>query len=79
EFPAEAVRGSGRPGGEAIPASRLAALWRGAGGRAEALSDPWDAWDACRSRALDGGGVALAAGSHYLLRSLWTGKHAQSY
>lgn len=78
EFPAAAVHGSGRPGGEAMRAEHLAELWRAAGGRAEALSDPWEAWESCKSRAGGEGGVALAAGSHYLLRCLWTGKHAES-
>lgn len=78
EFPAAAVQGSGRPGGEAIQAERLAELWRAAGGRAESLSDPWQAWEACKSRAASGGGVALAAGSHYLLRCLWIGKYAEN-
>jgi dihydrofolate synthase / folylpolyglutamate synthase len=78
EFPAAAVHGSGRPGGEAMAAERLAELWRAAGGRAEALSDPWEAWESCKSRAEGEGGVALAAGSHYLLRCLWTGKYAEN-
>ncbi len=33
EFPVDAVRGSGRPVGEAMPAGELAELWRQAGGR----------------------------------------------
>ena len=72
EFPVGAVRGSGRPVGEAIPAHELAELWREAGGEAEAVADPLAAWQRARALALERGGVALAAGSHYLLRTLWT-------
>jgi hypothetical protein len=78
EFPAEAVRGSGRPVGEALPAGELAALWREAGGQAEQLGDPLEAWRHARELAKQRGGVALAAGSHYLLRCLWTEEHAES-
>jgi dihydrofolate synthase/folylpolyglutamate synthase len=78
EFPAEAVRGSGRPVGEALPAAELAALWRDAGGDAEEIADPLAAWRRARELAAERGGVALAAGSHYLLRCLWTEEHAES-
>ncbi len=72
EFPADAVRGSGRPLGEALPAAALAELWREAGGEADADADPRSAWGRARELARERGGVALAAGSHYLLRSIWT-------
>jgi dihydrofolate synthase/folylpolyglutamate synthase len=78
EFPADAVRGSGRPVGEAIPAAELAELWRAAGGEAEAVADPLAAWARARELALERGGVALAAGSHYLLRTLWIETQDQS-
>jgi folylpolyglutamate synthase/dihydropteroate synthase len=72
EFPADAIRGSGRPLGEALPSGSLAELWRGAGGRGEADPDPRSAWRRARGLARERGGVALAVGSHYLLKSLWT-------
>jgi dihydrofolate synthase/folylpolyglutamate synthase len=78
EFPDDAVRGSGRPFGEAIPAADLAELWRGAGGEAEAVADPVAAWARAQELASDHGGVALAAGSHYLLRTLWIERQDQS-
>jgi dihydrofolate synthase/folylpolyglutamate synthase len=78
EFPDDAVRGSGRPVGEAIPAADLAELWSAAGGEAEAVADPLAAWARARELALERGGVALAAGSHYLLRTLWTERQDQS-
>jgi dihydrofolate synthase/folylpolyglutamate synthase len=78
EFPADVIRGSGRPGGEAIPAARLGQLWQEGGGAAEVVEDPREAWARARERAREGGGIALAVGSHYLLRSIWTGKHAES-
>jgi dihydrofolate synthase / folylpolyglutamate synthase len=79
EFPIDAVRGSGRPAGEATPVGVLADLWRAAGGEAEAIADPLTAWSRARELAAALGGSALAAGSHYLLRSLWTRKHAESF
>ncbi|MGZ5419662.1 MAG: bifunctional folylpolyglutamate synthase/dihydrofolate synthase [Solirubrobacterales bacterium] len=78
EFPPEAVRGSGRPVGEAMPAADLAGLWRAAGGDAETVPGPLAAWERARELAAGRGGVALAAGSHYLLRCLWTEEHAES-
>jgi dihydrofolate synthase/folylpolyglutamate synthase len=78
EFPDDAVRGSGRPVGEAIPAASLAQLWRQAGGQAEVVADPLVAWAQARELAAERGGVALAAGSHYLLRTLWTERQDQS-
>lgn len=78
EFPAAAVQGSGRPGGEATPAASLAELWARAGGEADQISDPLQAWARARELAAERGGVALAAGSHYLLRTLWIERHAES-
>ena len=78
EFPEEAVRGSGRPLGRSAPAAELAAHWRAAGGEAEAVAAPLEAWRRARELAAERDGVALAAGSHYLLRCLWTEERAES-
>jgi dihydrofolate synthase / folylpolyglutamate synthase len=78
EIPPDAIEGSGRPGGRARPALELAALCEKAGVGAEAVPDPVQAWQRARELAKERGGVALAAGSHYLLSCLWTERPAQS-
>jgi dihydrofolate synthase / folylpolyglutamate synthase len=78
EIPPERIEGSGRPGGRSRPALEVAALCRKAGVEAEAIDDPLRAWDRTRELAREGDGVALAAGSHYLLASIWTERPAQS-
>jgi dihydrofolate synthase/folylpolyglutamate synthase len=78
EIPPEAIEGSGRPGGRARPALELAALCEKAGVGAEAVPDPLQAWARARDLARERGGVALAAGSHYLLGCIWTERPAQS-
>lgn len=78
EIPPEQIEGSGRPGGRARPALEIAALCRKAGREAEAISNPLEAWDRARDLARKRDGVALAAGSHYLLSSIWTERPAQS-
>jgi dihydrofolate synthase/folylpolyglutamate synthase len=78
EVPSEAIEGSGRPGGRSKPALELAALCEKAGRKAEAIADPLQAWARARELAAERGGVALAAGSHYLLACLWTERPAQS-
>jgi dihydrofolate synthase/folylpolyglutamate synthase len=78
EIPAESIEGSGRPGGRARPALELAALCEKAAVAAEAIGDPIDAWERARELAGERGGVALAAGSHYLLSCIWTERPAQS-
>jgi dihydrofolate synthase/folylpolyglutamate synthase len=78
EIPADAIEGSGRPGGRARPALELAALCEKAGVGAEAVPDPIRAWERARELAKGRGGVALAAGSHYLLSCIWTERPAQS-
>ena len=78
EIPPEAIEGSGRPGGRARPALELAALCEKAGVEAEAIADPLQAWERARELAKARGGVALAAGSHYLLSCIWTERPAQS-
>jgi dihydrofolate synthase / folylpolyglutamate synthase len=78
EIPPERIEGSGRPGGRAWPALEIAALCEKAGREAEAIRDPVQAWDRARELARERDGVALAAGSHYLLASIWTERPAQS-
>jgi dihydrofolate synthase/folylpolyglutamate synthase len=78
EIPEEAIRGSGRPGGGSHRAEELAKLCRAAGGEAEAVSDPRAAWARACELARGRDGVALAAGSHYLLSCIWTDTHAAS-
>jgi dihydrofolate synthase/folylpolyglutamate synthase len=78
EIPPERIEGSGRPGGRSRPALEMAALCRKAGIEAEAVAAPLEAWERARELARERKGVALAAGSHYLLSSIWTEKPAQS-
>ena len=78
EIPPERIEGSGRPGGRARPALELAALCEKAGVEGEAIVDPVEAWTRARELARERNGIALAAGSHYLLSSIWTERPAQS-
>jgi len=78
EIPPERIEGSGRPGGRSRPALEIAALCEKAGVAAEAIPDPLAAWERARELAKEREGVALAAGSHYLLASIWTERPAQS-
>lgn len=65
----------GRPGAVAADPALLAVLATELGLPATVISDPDRAVAACLRRALDDGGVALCAGSHYLLRHAWTARH----
>jgi dihydrofolate synthase/folylpolyglutamate synthase len=78
EIPPERIEGSGRPGGRSRPALEVAALCERAGIEAEAVPDSLTAWDRARELARDLDGIALAAGSHYLLSAIWTERRAQS-
>lgn len=78
EIPPEAIEGSGRPSGRSHPASELASLCQQAGVQAEAVTDSIDAWRRARDLARERHWIALAAGSHYLLSSIWTERHAAS-
>ena len=78
EVPPEAIEGSGRPGGKSLPAEELAGLCREAGAEAEAIPDVTQAWERARELARERDAVALAAGSHYLLASIWTGRPDRS-
>ena len=78
EIPSEQIEGSGRPGGRGRPALELAALCEKSGVSAEAVPEPVEAWARARELAKARDGVALAAGSHYLLSCIWTERPAQS-
>ena len=78
QIPEEAIRGSGRPVGESQPAADLAEICRELGAESEAIADPLAAWRRARELAGERDGVALAAGSHYLLSSIWIGRPDQS-
>ena len=69
----------GRPGAKAFAASDLSAALAAAGVSSEAVPDPDLAIARTIELARRRGGVALFAGSHYLLRYLWNARHAQSY
>jgi dihydrofolate synthase/folylpolyglutamate synthase len=74
ELPPERLRASGRPGSHAHPAPDLAALCDARGLEALSVPEPERAVAACRELARERGGLALAAGSHYLLgvaRAAW--------
>ncbi len=77
-IPPERIEGSGRPGGRSRNSLEIAALCQKAGVEAESVPDPLAAWDRARELARERSGVALAAGSHYLLSSIWTERPAQS-
>jgi dihydrofolate synthase / folylpolyglutamate synthase len=69
----------GRPGAKAFAAGALAELVAGAGVAIETVADPATAVARTLRLARDHGGVALFAGSHYLLRYLWNGRNAPNY
>ena len=78
EIPAADLEGSGRPGSESVPAAELARICSANGLRAHSLESPEDAIEATVERARALGGMALLAGSHYLLRYEWIARRAQS-
>ena len=78
QIPEDVIRGSGRPLGESYSAVDLAEICRNLGAEAEAVGDPLRAWERTRELARDRDGVALAAGSHYLLSCIWTERPDQS-
>jgi dihydrofolate synthase/folylpolyglutamate synthase len=69
----------GRPGARALDATELSRELADAGVGAEAIADPEVAIVRTLELARGRGGVALFAGSHYLLRYLWNGRHAPNY
>ncbi|MCB0865406.1 MAG: hypothetical protein KDB58_06810 [Solirubrobacterales bacterium] len=68
----------GRPGSRARDPHELAALLTAAGVSAEVIAGPEAAVARVLERAEAEGGVAICAGSHYLLRYAWTVKRARS-
>jgi dihydrofolate synthase/folylpolyglutamate synthase len=79
EVPQERLQASGRPGAHSAPAAELAAICDRLGLEAEQSPSPEAALARARELAAGNGGVALAAGSHYLLGPAWTRRHAQSF
>jgi dihydrofolate synthase/folylpolyglutamate synthase len=79
EVPHAALVAAGRPGARPRSAAELAELGERAGLAAEPVPAPEPALARARELAAERQGVALATGSHYLLSSLWTGRHAQSF
>ena len=75
---AEPGAAMGRPGAKAADPARLAELLDAAGVEAEVVGEPADAVQRALSVARERNGVALCAGSHYLLRYAWTARHAQN-
>lgn len=71
EVPAEAIEGSGRPTVGSHAPEELASICSALGREAEAVPSPSEAWKRAIELAGDEGGVALAAGSHYLLGCLY--------
>jgi dihydrofolate synthase/folylpolyglutamate synthase len=78
QIPEEVIRGSGRPVGESYSAADLAEICRELGAEAEAVEEPLAAWRQTKELARQQDGVALAAGSHYLLSCIWTERPDQS-
>ena len=67
EIPSERLEGAGRPGTTSIPMIELGRLCEAAGLPTEGILDPSDAIARAFERAKEADGVALVAGSHYLL------------
>jgi hypothetical protein len=67
EIPRERLEGAGRPGTASIPMVELGRLCEAAGLETEGILDPAEAMAWTLERASEANGVALVAGSHYLL------------
>ena len=79
EVSPEALAGAGGPQSGSRPAAELERLCAEAGiGPVETVQDASRAVERASELATDLGGVALVAGSHYLLRQLWIARHAPS-
>lgn len=68
----------GRPGSRALDAAELARAVAATGADAEAVTDPAAAIARTSELARARGGVALGAGSHYLLRYVWSARRDRS-
>lgn len=68
----------GRPGASAADPAFLAAVLGDAGVPSEVVADPAAAIERAIALAAARSGVALCAGSHYLLRYAWTARRAQN-
>lgn len=68
----------GRPGARARDPGELAASLERAGVASEVVADPAAAISRLLALAAESGGVAICAGSHYLLRYAWTAKRDRS-
>ena len=79
ELPADRLLASGRPGAHSRPAAELAEICSRLDLAAEIVTEPAAALARARELAAAHDGVALAAGSHYLLGAAWTRRHAQSF
>jgi dihydrofolate synthase/folylpolyglutamate synthase len=79
ELPEEDLAGKGRPGAVSLPATELARVCARAELGAEIVRDPRDAIERTLAEARRRSGVALCAGSHYLLHYGWIGTRGQSY
>jgi dihydrofolate synthase / folylpolyglutamate synthase len=79
ELPPARLLASGRPGAHSHPAAELQGICEELGLEAEVVEDPAAALARARELAAAHDGVALAAGSHYLLGAAWTRKHAQNF
>lgn len=79
ELPPERLVGVGRPGAASISVGTLAELCADEGLSAEAVADPSAALKRTALVARERAGMALCAGSHYLLSYPWTGRRAPSF
>jgi dihydrofolate synthase/folylpolyglutamate synthase len=79
ELPAARLRASGRPGAHSRPAAELAEICEQLDLESEVVEEPAAALARARDLAAAADGVALAAGSHYLLGAAWIRRHAQSF
>ena len=76
---AEPGSAMGRPGAHAESPEELRRLLTAAGVESEVVPSPEAAVGRALELAGERSGVALCAGSHYLLRYAWTARHAQNF